>query len=154
MKMFGKLIKVVEVKQKEVLIRKQEKNRNKKMQVVVEEESKLIELLQKFRDYIVKFYFLNLILLNFFILGFNNVNFVYGNNFFLFVNLDFGIDMSFRVVIVGLNGVGKLIFLKFFVGDLEFQIGEMIKNYRLRIGKYDQYFVDQLNMDEISCEYL
>lgn len=152
--MFGKLIKVVEVKQKEVLIRKQEKNRNKKMQVVVEEESKLIELLQKFRDYIVKFYFLNLILLNFFILGFNNVNFVYGNNFFLFVNLDFGIDMSFRVVIVGLNGVGKLIFLKFFVGDLEFQIGEMIKNYRLRIGKYDQYFVDQLNMDEISCEYL
>lgn len=154
MKMFGKLIKVVEVKQKEVLIRKQEKNRNKKMQVVVEEESKLIELLQKFRDYIVKFYFLNLILLNFFILGFNSVNFVYGNNFFLFVNLDFGIDMSFRVVIVGLNGVGKLIFLKFFVGDLEFQIGEMIKNYRLRIGKYDQYFVDQLNMDEISCEYL
>lgn len=154
MKMFGKLIKVVEVKQKEVLIRKQEKNRNKKMQVVVEEESKLIELLQKLRDYIVKFYFLNLILLNFFILGFNNVNFVYGNNFFLFVNLDFGIDMSFRVVIVGFNGVGKLIFLKFFVGDLEFQIGEMIKNYRLRIGKYDQYFVDQLNMDEISCEYL
>lgn len=152
--MFGKLIKVVEVKQKEVLIRKQEKNRNKKMQVVVEEESKLIELLQKLRDYIVKFYFLNLILLNFFILGFNNVNFVYGNNFFLFVNLDFGIDMSFRVVIVGLNGVGKLIFLKFFVGDLEFQIGEMIKNYRLRIGKYDQYFVDQLNMDEILCEYL
>lgn len=152
--MFGKLIKVVEVKQKEVLIRKQEKNRNKKMQVVVEEESKLIELLQKLRDYIVKFYFLNLILLNFFILGFNNVNFVYGNNFFLFVNLDFGIDMSFRVVIVGFNGVGKLIFLKFFVGDLEFQIGEMIKNYRLRIGKYDQYFVDQLNMDEISCEYL
>lgn len=152
--MFGKLIKVVEVKQKEVLIRKQEKNRNKKMQVVVEEESKLIELLQKFRDYIVKFYFLNLILLNFFILGFNSVNFVYGNNFFLFVNLDFGIDMSFRVVIVGFNGVGKLIFLKFFVGDLEFQIGEMIKNYRLRIGKYDQYFVDQLNMDEISCEYL
>lgn len=135
--MFGKLIKVVEVKQKEVLIRKQEKNRNKKMQVVVEEESKLIELLQKLRDYIVKFYFLNLILLNFFILGFNSVNFVYGNNFFLFVNLDFGIDMSFRVVIVGLNGVGKLIFLKFFVGDLEFQIGEMIKNYRLRIGKYD-----------------
>lgn len=154
MKMLGKLIKVVEVKQKEVLIRKQEKNRNKKMQVVVEEESKLIELLQKLRDYIVKFYFLNLILLNFFILGFNSVNFVYGNNFFLFVNLDFGIDMSFRVVIVGLNGVGKLIFLKFFVGDLEFQIGEMIKNYRLRIGKYDQYFVDQLNMDEISCEYL
>lgn len=152
--MFGKLIKVVEVKQKEVLIRKQEKNRNKKMQVVVEEESKLIELLSKLRDYIVKFYFLNLILLNFFILGFNSVNFVYGNNFFLFVNLDFGIDMSFRVVIVGLNGVGKLIFLKFFVGDLEFQIGEMIKNYRLRIGKYDQYFVDQLNMDEISCEYL
>lgn len=152
--MFGKLIKVVEVKQKEVLIRKQEKNRNKKMQVVVEEESKLIELLQKLRDYIVKFYFLNLTLLNFFILGFNSVNFVYGNNFFLFVNLDFGIDMSFRVVIVGLNGVGKLIFLKFFVGDLEFQIGEMIKNYRLRIGKYDQYFVDQLNMDEISCEYL
>lgn len=135
--MFGKLIKVVEVKQKEVLIRKQEKNRNKKMQVVVEEESKLIELLQKLRDYIVKFYFLNLILLNFFILGFNSVNFVYGNNFFLFVNLDFGIDMSFRVVIVGFNGVGKLIFLKFFVGDLEFQIGEMIKNYRLRIGKYD-----------------
>lgn len=154
MKMSGKSTKVAEAKQKEALTRKQEKNRNKKMQAAVEEESKPTELLQKPRDYIVKFHFPNPTPLNPPILGLNSVNFAYGNNPPLFVNLDFGIDMSSRVAIVGPNGVGKSTFLKLLVGDLEPQTGEMIKNHRLRIGKYDQHSADQLNMDETPCEYL
>ncbi|XP_062618813.1 ATP-binding cassette sub-family F member 1-like [Saccostrea cucullata] len=154
MKASGKSTKVAEAKQKEALTRKQEKNRNKKMQAAIEEENKPTELLQKPKEYIVKFNFPNPSPLNPPILGLNNVTFAYGNNPALFVNLDFGIDMSSRVAIVGPNGVGKSTFLKLLVGDLEPQKGDMIKNHRLRIGKYDQHSADQLNMDETPCEYL
>lgn len=154
MKASGKSTKVAEAKQKEALTRKQEKNRNKKMQAAVEEENKPTELLQKPRDYIVKFHFPNPTPLNPPILGLNSATFSYGNNPPLFVNLDFGIDMSSRVAIVGPNGVGKSTFLKLLVGDLEPQKGDVIKNHRLRIGKYDQHSADQLNMDETPCEYL
>ncbi|XP_048739644.2 ATP-binding cassette sub-family F member 1-like [Ostrea edulis] len=154
MKASGKSTKVAEQKQKEALTRKQEKNRNKKMQTAVEEENKPTELLQKPKDYVVKFHFPNPTPLNPPILGLNNVTFAYGNNSPLFVKLDFGIDMTSRVAIVGPNGVGKSTFLKLLVADLEPQKGEAIKNHRLRIGKYDQHSADQLNMDETPCEYL
>lgn len=49
----------------------------------------------------------------------------------LFVNTDFGIDMSSRVAIVGPNGVGKSTFLKLLVGELSPNQGEARKNHRL-----------------------
>lgn len=49
----------------------------------------------------------------------------------LFVSMDFGIDMSSRVAIVGPNGVGKSTFLKLLMGDLQPQQGEVKKNHRL-----------------------
>lgn len=107
-----------------------------------------MELLQKPREYIVKFSFpeppplqppilglhskKSIFLLPVFYFLFSiDVTFAYPGQKPLFVNMDFGIDMSSRVAIVGPNGVGKSTFLKLLVGDLQPQQGEVKKNHRL-----------------------
>merc|ERR1739838_983752 len=72
----------------------------------------------------------------------------------LFKQLEFGIDLSSRVAIVGPNGVGKSTFLKLLMQVIEPTTGEVRKNHRLRIGKFDQHSSDQLSMDESPVEYL
>lgn len=49
----------------------------------------------------------------------------------MFIDADFGIDLSSRVAIVGPNGVGKSTFLKLLMGDITPQKGEITKNHRL-----------------------
>lgn len=49
----------------------------------------------------------------------------------MFIDADFGIDLTSRVAIVGPNGVGKSTFLKLLMGDLTPQKGELTKNHRL-----------------------
>ncbi|CAG5122357.1 unnamed protein product [Candidula unifasciata] len=152
MKASGKSTKQAETKQKEALTRKQEKGKKKQSQF--EDEDTKTELLAKPRDYIVKFSFPNPAPLNPPILGVYNVTFGYPGQNLLFKDLDFGIDMTSRVAIVGPNGVGKSTFLKLLTGEIQPQIGERRKNHRLRIGKYDQHSADQLNLDESPTEYL
>ncbi|XP_060065979.1 ATP-binding cassette sub-family F member 1-like [Ylistrum balloti] len=152
MKSSGKSSKQAEAKQKEALTRKQQKNREK--QKVFAEEEKKTELLQRPKDYTVKFHFPDPTPLNPPILGAMNVNFWYKKSEILFKNLDFGIDMSSRVAIVGPNGVGKSTFLKLLTQELDPVNGEVRKNHRIRIGKYDQHSGDQLNADESAVEYL
>lgn len=126
-----------------------------------EEETTATELLQKPRDYIVKFRFPEPPPLQPPILGLHSmyfllqihtntklyltqiildVTFAYPGQKPLFVNTDFGIDMSSRVAIVGPNGVGKSTFLKLLTGDLEPQQGEVKKNHRLVSLYYCQHF--------------
>lgn len=152
MKASGKSSKQAESKQKEALTRKQQKNKAK--QNIFAEDDKPTELLQKPKDYIVKFSFPNPAPLNPPILGAHGVSFKYEHSEWIFKDLDFGIDMTSRVAIVGPNGVGKSTFLKLLKEELEPIKGEVRKNHRLRIGKYDQHSADQLNLDETPAEYL
>lgn len=112
------------------MTRKQEKNRSNKQQKADEDEGPT-ELLQRPKEYIVKFSFPDPPPLQPPILGLHNVTFAYPGQKPLFVNVDFGIDLSSRVAIVGPNGVGKSTFLKLLTGDLEPQKGEVKKNHRL-----------------------
>jgi ATP-binding cassette subfamily F protein 1 len=48
----------------------------------------------------------------------------------LFKNVEFGIDMTSRVAIVGPNGVGKSTFLKLLMGDIPPCKGEVRRNLR------------------------
>ncbi|XP_049833694.1 ATP-binding cassette sub-family F member 1 [Schistocerca gregaria] len=151
MKSHGQSKKAAEKKQKEVLTRKQEKNRSK---IQKEDEQGPTELLQRPRDYIVKFSFPDPPPLQPPILGLHNVTFAYPGQKPLFINCDFGIDLTSRVAIVGPNGVGKSTFLKLLTGDLEPQRGEVKKNHRLRIGRFDQHSGEHLTAEESPAEYL
>lgn len=83
-----------------------------------------------------------------------DVNFNFPNQKPLFINADFGIDMASRVAIVGPNGVGKSTFLKLLVSDLEPCTGEVKRNHRLRIGRFDQHSGEHLTAEESPAEYL
>ncbi|CAG2246825.1 ABCF1 [Mytilus edulis] len=142
----------IEAKQKEALTRKQQKNKSKLQ--TAEEDKGPQELLPRPKEYTVKFDFPNPAPLSPPVLGLIDVDFSYDKCDFLFKKLNFGIDMKSRVAIVGPNGVGKSTFLKLLTGDIEPTTGEMRKNHRLRIGKYNQHSADQLNLDESAVEYL
>ncbi|KAK4883077.1 hypothetical protein RN001_006396 [Aquatica leii] len=152
LKSHGSSKKQAEKKQKEALTRKQEKNRTKLQQP--DDDSKITELLQKPRDYIVKFSFPDPPPLQPPILGLHNVTFAYPGQKPLFRNTDFGIDLSSRVAIVGPNGVGKSTFLNLLTSDIQPLQGEVRKNHRLHIGKFDQHSGEHLTAEETPSEYL
>ncbi|XP_049543520.1 ATP-binding cassette sub-family F member 1 [Anopheles darlingi] len=153
LKAHGQSKKAAEKKQKENLTRKQEKGRSKNQKPGEEDEGP-VELLSKPKEYIVKFSFPDPPPLQPPILGLHNCNFNFPNQKPLFIGADFGIDLSSRVAIVGPNGVGKSTFLKLLVGELEPIQGEVKRNHRLRIGRFDQHSGEHLTAEETPAEYL
>ncbi|KAG5316070.1 ABCF1 protein, partial [Pseudoatta argentina] len=152
LKAAGQSKKQAEKKQKETLTRKQEKNRTKMQKQ--EEDTGPTELLQRPREYIVKFSFPDPPPLQPPILGLQNVTFGYEGQKPLFIDADFGIDLNSRVAILGPNGVGKSTFLKLLMSDITSQKGEITKNHRLRIGRFDQHSGEHLTAEETPAEYL
>lgn len=152
MKASGASKKQAEKKTKEVLTRKQEKNRSKNKKE--EDESGPVELLERPQEYVVKFNFPEPPPLQPPILGLYNVCFNYEGHKPLFKAVDFGIDMETRIAIVGPNGVGKSTFLKLLLGELSPTSGEVRRNHRLKIGRYDQHSGEHLTAEESPSEYL
>ena len=111
-------------------------------------------MLERPQEYNVKFSFPEPPSLQPPILGLYNVSFSYAGHKPLFKKVDFGIDMESRVAIVGPNGVGKSTFLKLLVGELNPSDGEMRKNHRLKIGRFDQHSGEHLTAEESPAEYL
>uniref|UniRef100_A0A915B9J7 ABC transporter domain-containing protein n=1 Tax=Parascaris univalens TaxID=6257 RepID=A0A915B9J7_PARUN len=111
------------------------------------------ELLQRIKEYNVKFVFPDPPKLPPPVLGLHNVSFGYKDQV-LFKNLDFGVDMDSRIAIVGPNGVGKSTLLKLLYGKIEPQQGEMRKHRQLRIGWFDQHANEALNQEQTPIEYL
>jgi len=112
------------------------------------------ELLQRMKEYKVKFTIKNPPPLNPPVLGLKDAKFGYPNQPLLFKKVDFGLDMASRVAIVGPNGVGKSSFLKMLTGKVDLLDGEVIRNPRLRVGFYNQHSADQLTLGESPVEYL
>lgn len=154
LKAHGQSKKQAEKKQKDALTRKQEKNRSKSQREEAEENSAPVTLLQRPKEYIVKFSFPDPPPLQPPILGLHNVDFNFPGQKPLFKDVDFGIDLNSRVAIVGPNGVGKSTFLKLLVGELSPIRGELIRNHRLRIGRFDQHSGEHLTAEESPAEYL
>uniref|UniRef100_A0AC35FH01 ABC transporter domain-containing protein n=1 Tax=Panagrolaimus sp. PS1159 TaxID=55785 RepID=A0AC35FH01_9BILA len=117
------------------------------------------ELLQRIKQYSVKFVFPDPTKINPPILGLHNVSFGYDVSFgygnsLLFKDLDFGIDMELRVAIVGPNGVGKSTLLKLLYGKLEPTSGEVFRHRQVKIGWFDQHANEALNGEVSGIEYL
>jgi len=114
-----------------------------------------VKLIARPRDYTVVFTFPQVVHLNPPILEVRDVNFQYGPHLpWLFKGLNFGLDMSSRVCIVGPNGSGKSTIIKLITEDLKPPEGEVRRNPRLRIGVYNQHFVDRLPMEDDPVTYL
>ncbi|CAI5451952.1 unnamed protein product [Caenorhabditis angaria] len=111
------------------------------------------ELLQKIKEYQVKFVFPETSKLSPPVLGLHSVTFGYGNDI-LFDNIDFGVDMDSRIAIVGPNGVGKSTLLKLLIGKIEPNKGELRKHRSLRIGWFDQHSNEALNGEQTPVEFL
>lgn len=112
-------------------------------------------LLKKQKDYTVKFVFVNPPPLNPPIVGLYDVDFTYeAGRPLIFSKLNFGVDMFSRVAIVGPNGVGKSTFLKLLSGEVTPVKGEMRKNHRARIAKFDQHSGEHLPPVETPTQYL
>jgi ATP-binding cassette subfamily F protein 2 len=73
---------------------------------------------------------------------------------YLYDNLDLSVDLDSRVALVGPNGAGKSTLLKLMVGDLEPTEGTVRRNPHLRIGRYYQHSVDQLDMDQTPLNFM
>ncbi len=85
------------------------KNRGRKADANEDELTPGKELLQKPKEYQVRFRFPSPPPLNPPVLGAHEVTFAYENREPLFENLNFGIDMTSRIAIVGPNGVGMFL---------------------------------------------
>lgn len=118
-------------------------------------ETQQVELIQKPKEYIVKFKFREPTELQPPILGLYDVDFTYEEGKpLIFKNINFGVDLSSRIAIVGPNGVGKSTFLKLLAGEIEPTSGERRVNHRARIAKFDQHSGEHLTTEENPTQYL
>lgn len=121
----------------------------------IESGENQVELIKRPKEYAVTFFFPEVSLINPPILQVRDVHFRYGPNLpWLFHHLNFGLDMSSRVCIVGPNGSGKSTLIKIITGECNPPDGMVTRNPRLRVGIYNQHFVDRLPMEEDPVAYL
>ena len=113
------------------------------------------ELIQRPKEYSVRLEFAEVAELTRPVMEVTNVHFRYSEkNPVIFDKIDFGIDMDSRICVVGPNGAGKSTLLKLLTGEIYATKGDVRRNPRLRMGIYNQHFVDRLPMDKTPVEHL
>lgn len=113
------------------------------------------ELIARPKEYAVKLEFTDVPVLSRPVMEITNVHFRYSEKTpVIFEHIDFGIDMDSRICVVGPNGAGKSTLLKLMTGEIQPTTGEVRRNPRLKMGIYNQHFVDRLPMDKTPVEHL
>eukprot|EP00624_Nannochloropsis_granulata_P002144 evm.model.NODE_2063_length_9545_cov_26.850393.2 len=119
-----------------------------------QEANEVKTLIERPREYTVRLEFPDVLPLSPPVVEVKDVTFRYAGNPWIFEKLNFGIDLDSRVCIVGPNGSGKSTLLKLVTGALEPTRGEIRRNPKLRMGIYNQHFVDRLPMELSPVDYL
>jgi len=88
------------------------------------------------------------------LIRFNEVSFGYDPKKPIFKNLDFGIDMDSKIALVGLNGVGKSTLMKLMAGELQETGGYVEKSRKIRIARFSQHHLEQLDSRVSAVQYL
>ncbi|MES1904760.1 MAG: ATP-binding cassette sub- F member 1 [Paramarteilia canceri] len=168
---FSKFQKMYDIKKKELMkqYEKQEKmlrneknkgtsSKNAKEKLLKtksrQEKSENAEMIEKPKDYIVRFNFIDPVPLSPPILSLDGVDFAYPKCQTIFENISFGVDLDSRITLVGPNGVGKSTFLKLLTGEINPTIGEVTKHKCLILGTYNQHSSDQLDLEMNATDYL
>ncbi|KNC85976.1 ABC transporter F family member 2 [Sphaeroforma arctica JP610] len=90
------------------------------------------------------------------VLAFNDVGFAYNGKEedMLYKNLEFGVDLDSRIVLVGPNGAGKSTLLKLMQDEISPTKGTINRHTHLSMARYHQHSTDQLNLDQTPIEYM
>lgn len=119
------------------------------------EAAEVQQLIKRPKEYTVKLEFTDVPELSRPVMEVTNVNFRYSEKHpVIFDKIDFGIDMDSRICVVGPNGSGKTTLLKLLTGEIKASKGDVRRNPRLRMGIYNQHFVDRLPMGKTPIEHL
>jgi ATP-binding cassette subfamily F protein 1 len=133
------------------------RSQKKKNQLIAAgtEAAEKTELAKRPREYSVKLEFSEVPDLGHPVMEVDNVHFRYSPKHpVIFDKIDFGIDMNSRICVVGPNGAGKSTLLKLLTGEVKATQGDVKRNPRLRMGIYNQHFVDRLPMGKTPVEHL
>lgn len=119
------------------------------------EAAEITELIKRPKEYTVRVEFTDVPEIGRPVMEVNNVHFRYSPKHpVIFDKVDFGIDMDSRICVVGPNGAGKSTLLKLLTGEVTATSGDVKRNPRLRMGIYNQHFVDRLPMGKTPVEHL
>lgn len=88
------------------------------------------------------------------IISFDNVCFSYDNNDNILENIEIGISMKSRYILVGDNGSGKSTFFNLCARKLQPSSGEIVFDNRIRISYFNQNSIIQLPDKLTPIEYL
>jgi ATP-binding cassette subfamily F protein 1 len=83
-----------------------------------------------------------------------DVSFGYDSNKPILSNVNLGLDMGSKIVLVGPNGSGKSTLIKLMTGEISPTLGEVRVNPQARIGYYNQHFENQLPLDQTPVQFL
>ena len=129
--------------------------KNKKNNEEISSSDKII--LQKMvepRDYRVNFTFPQPSNIGNLLIDLQNLAFGYSPDKILFKNLTFGVSVGDRICIVGPNGYGKSTLLNIMCNNLECYKGDVNINRKIKIGRFNQHFVDKIPLDITPVEFL
>jgi len=90
------------------------------------------------------------------VLHIDDVSFSYSgkDEDYLYSHLDLSVDLDSRIALVGPNGAGKSTLLKLMCGDISANRGMVKRNPHLRIGRYYQHSIDQLDMLATPLQFM
>lgn len=88
------------------------------------------------------------------IINLSNVSFGYSSDKIILSNIDIGLDMNSKIVLVGPNGSGKSTLIKLITGEIKPIFGEIYINNKINVGYYNQHFENQLPLNKTPIEYL
>lgn len=111
------------------------------------------QLLEKRRDYVVRFPFpVPTQLTDTYVCKLEEVSFSYPGGPELFCGVNCALWTDSRITLCGPNGIGKSTLLNLMTGVLEPTKGFITLSRQVRIGRYNQHFVDKLPLEKTPVE--